>query len=191
MIRFLAALAAVGSAAWAQFDGFATPYDGSAVYFASTLRLKGEHQPIHGKLFVADERGVRLFRAREKVELPAATLPCTLGEFYAFLGAEVSADGRVIAATMERPAARGCTYPPNVWGAALISAAGEIDVPGAVRLSHSGRYAIVFNAVTARPFSYGELYYNICICQRERAFPSGFQPGSPTTRCSFSIGQQN
>lgn len=145
--------AAVSLAARGQFEGLATPYDGSAVYFASTLRLKGQSQPRHGKLFVADERGVRLFRSRDRVDLPPSALPCTLGDFYAFTGAEVSADGRTVAASMERTAAGGCSYPPSRIGADLISPGGERDVPGVVRLSPSGRYAIVFYAPVARPFS--------------------------------------
>jgi uncharacterized protein (TIGR03437 family) len=151
VIRRLAALAAICPAAWAQFDGLATPHDGSVVYFASTLRLKGANQPRHGKLFVAGEQGVRLFRSRERVDLPAG-LPCTLGEFYAFTGAEVSADGNVIAAAMQRTWAGLCSS-PNLRGAAVISGAGEREVPGVVRLSPSGRYAVVFNARTASVFS--------------------------------------
>jgi hypothetical protein len=59
VLRLLAAFAAICSAAWAQFDGLATPFDGSVVYFASTLRLKSSGQPRDGKRFVADEQGVR------------------------------------------------------------------------------------------------------------------------------------
>src|SRR5437016_1787471 len=106
LLVFFAAVFALP--ARAQFLGLGTPFDGSAVYFSSTLRLKGTNQPNHGKLFVADENGVRLFRSRDRVDLPPSAPPCTLGDFYSFEGAEVSADGRTIAAAMTRTAAGTC-----------------------------------------------------------------------------------
>jgi hypothetical protein len=74
---------AQGSVYYAPFAGLATPYDGSVVYFSSALRIKGSNQPLYGKLFVADENGVRLFRSRDKVDPPAPQYPgqCNLGPY--------------------------------------------------------------------------------------------------------------
>jgi hypothetical protein len=85
MMRPLAGLALAASISWGQFSGLAASYDGSVVYFASTLRIKGSSQPTHGKLFVADESGVRLFRSRARADLPQSNNPARWEPFMRFL----------------------------------------------------------------------------------------------------------
>jgi uncharacterized protein (TIGR03437 family) len=138
---FLLLAACFGRAAWGQYTGLATPYDGSAVYFASTLRLEGTTEPDYGKLFVADETGVRLFRSRQKVDPtpPGYTGGCFAGPLYDFTWAETSADGRTIAGQGLQSTTGGCRA---FWATDLISPAGERDVAGQARMSPAGRWAI-------------------------------------------------
>jgi uncharacterized protein (TIGR03437 family) len=143
MIRLLA-LFAVSITASAQFNGLATPSDGSAVYFTTSLRLKGRFESPWGKVFVADERGVRLVRSRE---LRTPPLPpdyignCVVGELVGFGSVELSADGRTMAAVGGRWKAGQC----HVFGTAtlLSTALGSRDISGALRISPNGRWAIV------------------------------------------------
>jgi uncharacterized protein (TIGR03437 family) len=124
------------------YTGLATSYDGSVLYFASTLRIKGSGQPTHGKLFVVDANGVQLFRSRNKVEAPPAQYPgqCVSGPYYAYYRAEVTADGRTVAGAMNQAAdCKGQISATN-----LISASGERQFSGMVRLSAKGRYAIEY-----------------------------------------------
>jgi uncharacterized protein (TIGR03437 family) len=151
-IRFLAALATVAPV-WGQaigpFTGLATPYDGSVVYFASTLALKGSNQPNYGKLFIADENGVRLFRLLDEIDPAPSPVTCVPGTQYAILGADITADGRTIAAQGQLTHTGYC----NIYLSAtdLISPAGERELQGYVRLSPQGRYAIV--DTTMGPYS--------------------------------------
>jgi len=148
MIRLLAVLAAASATAWAQFNGLATPSDGSAVYFTTSLRLKGTLEPPWGKVFVADERGVRLVRSRELRTLP---LPpdyignCVVGQLVGFGSVELSADGRTMAAVGGRWKAGQC----HVFGIAtlLSTPLGSRDISGALRISANARWAIVDTTV--------------------------------------------
>jgi uncharacterized protein (TIGR03437 family) len=149
-ITLLAAVFTSGLAA--QFSGLSSSADGSSVYFASTLRLKGSVQPLNGKIFVATPDGVRLFRARERAGLPADSPPCTVGGFAGYLGAETSSAG-VVSLSYRANSAIGCSYPANPFVTQIVTATGETILPGIARLSAGGRYAIVFLAATGRPFS--------------------------------------
>lgn len=158
VMRALAVLAFVSSPVWAQFSGLATPADGSVVYFASTLKLKGSSQPDHGKLFVADERGVRLFRSRDRVTLPASP-PCALSAFYSFYGAgAVSRDGLTVAAGIQR-SGNGCSYPPLAAGTTIVTASSERDTPGYASISPSGRQSILVVPANSRPYAAVDLFY--------------------------------
>ena len=77
------------------------------------------------KLFAADVSGVRLVRSRDEVDLPPSASACSLGQLYAYIAAELSADGNIIATTMQRTVDGSCSYPPLVWGSSLITPAGE------------------------------------------------------------------
>jgi uncharacterized protein (TIGR03437 family) len=137
-------------ALFAQFSGLASTAGGSSVYFASTLRLKSLGQPLNGKIYVAAQDGVTLFRAREPAGLPANSPPCSAGGFADYLGAETSTG--VVALSYRANTAGGCSYPVNTWMTRIVTASGETDTPGIVRLSSGGRTAIVFLAATARPY---------------------------------------
>ncbi len=132
-------VAAAVAPLWAQFSGMAAPSDGSVVYFSSTLSLKGAGQPAYGKLFVADETGVRLFRLHDKI-LPPATGNCVTGPQYSLDAAEVTSDGKTVAAPGQLSYSGPCRG--LLRATDLISAAGEQELPGYVYLSPVGRYAI-------------------------------------------------
>jgi uncharacterized protein (TIGR03437 family) len=135
----------------AQFSGLASTADGSSVYFASTLRLKTLGQPLNGKIYLATQEGVSLFRAREPSN-PAANAPnCSVGGFTGYLGAETSSTGAV-ALSYNARGAGNCSYPANTYMTQIATAEGETDLPGIARLSTGGRYAIVFLAATARQY---------------------------------------
>ncbi len=141
-----------GSIYTVPFAGLATPYDGSVVYFSSVLRIKGSNQPLHGKLFVADESGVRLFRSREKVDPPPPQYPgqCNSGPYYEFYnGAELNAAGDLIAAPVTQSYAGSCTR--LLPATDLIARSGEREIQGTVRLSANGRYALEYTT-----FMFGE-----------------------------------
>lgn len=143
-------MAVASATATAQFNGLATPSDGSTVYFTTSLRIKGTTQPNHGKLFAADETGVRLVASRERVDPPADnTGVCRLGSLYAFRWAEVTADGKTIAAQGFRSSTGLCRS--SLSGTTIIGPSSERDYQGRLRLSANGRYAIV--DTTASVFS--------------------------------------
>ena len=154
MIRPLLVLAVVTAPLWGQFSGLATPYDGSAVYFSSTLSLKGAGQPDYGKLFVADETGVKLFRGLERI-LPPAMGDCVVGSQYSLDGAEVTSDGLTVAA----PGSVAYSGPCRglLKATAVITAGGVTEVPGYAYLSPSGRYAI--SNITPNVFSSASLVF--------------------------------
>ena len=134
----------------AQFSGLSSTADGSSLYFATTLRLRGSDEPRNGKVFVAAQDGVTLFRAREPAFPPADSPACTVGGFGDYLGTETSAGGVVALSYQAHGAAGPCSYPPYGLMTQLVTAAGEIDLPGIVRLSAAGRYAIVYNQLSSR-----------------------------------------
>lgn len=130
-----------------QFAGLATPADGSRVYFASPLRLKGTGQPAHGKLFVADADGVRLVRSRERVE-PAPFDPFGgrgLTNAYSYESADVSGDGGIVVAELLRACLGDCGVGVNRVASALLGASPgqDLDYPGvSLRLSRNGRFVL-------------------------------------------------
>jgi uncharacterized protein (TIGR03437 family) len=140
----------------AQFTGISSTADGSSLYFTTTLRLKGSSEPRNGKAFVVSQDGVTLFSAREPAFPPADAPACTVGGFADYLAAETSAAGVVSLSYQAKGAAATCSYPPYGLMTHLVTAKGESDLPGVVRLSAAGRYAIVYNQISSRqpsPFS--------------------------------------
>lgn len=140
-------MASVSATAWAQFYSLATPADGSAVYFTTSLRLKGTFEPLSGKVFRADQNGVRLAVGRE---LRPLSLPvnysgnCVLGKLYTFAGVELSSDGATLAAQGRDWTAGQC----HGAGAATLlrRPTGTRDVNGTLRISANGRWAVVDTA---------------------------------------------
>jgi len=150
--RHIALLAALFTATLsAQYSGLSSTADGSSLYFATVLKLKNSTQPRNGKIFVAAQDAVTLFRARERVAPPPNSPPCTVGGFSDYIGAETFAGGIALAYTGTGPG--GCSYPPNPLRTQIVTAKSEIDLAGVTRVSAGGRYAITFFATTARPYS--------------------------------------
>jgi uncharacterized protein (TIGR03437 family) len=135
----------------AQFSGLASTADGSSLYFASTLRLKSLGQPLNGKIYVATQNGVNLFRAREPSSAPASAPACTVGGFADYLAAETSS-ADVVALLYRAKGIGFCSYPPNTYMTQIVTASGDTNLPGIARLSPGGRYAIVFLGATARSY---------------------------------------
>ena len=158
MKRRSAVLAALfARAVLGQFSGLSSTGDGTSLYFVTTLRLKGAAQPRNGKVFVAGAQGVTLFRARDAAGVPPNSPPCTAGGFAGYLGAETST---VAAALLFQTNAQGpCSYPVNTNATEIVSAVGSMSVPGIVRLSAGGRYAVVYLSATSRPFSAVSISY--------------------------------
>ena len=131
------------SIAWGQYSGLATPYDGSVVYFTSNLAFKGSNQPNYGKLFSADQTGVRLVRSLPDLipTPPQALASCALGGFYAFSSVETSSDGTNVfgGGTMS---SSGWCYETSTAGTYWISPAGDQQLPEAFRVSPDGRHGI-------------------------------------------------
>ena len=153
MLRRVASLAVLLTPAlFAQFSGLASTSDGSSLYFASTLRLKTLGQPLNGKIYVATQNGVSLFRARESSSPSLNAPPCTVGGFADYIAAETSF-ANVVALLYRAQGSGGCSYPPNTYTTQIVTASGETDVTGIARLSASGRYAIVFLGSTARIYN--------------------------------------
>ncbi|MCX6609971.1 MAG: hypothetical protein NTW74_03865, partial [Acidobacteria bacterium] len=63
-LLFLLALPAL-----AQFSGLTTNYDGSKLYFVSTLRQRNTTQPLHGKVFSLDDREMKPSLILEQIKL--------------------------------------------------------------------------------------------------------------------------
>jgi len=147
-IAFLALVLA--SSLPAQFTGISSTADGSSLYFTTMLRLKGSSEPRNGKVFVAAQDGVTLFRARESAFPPADSPACTVGGFADYLGAETSAAGVVALSYQAHGSAGPCSYPLYGLMTQLVTATGETDLPGVVRLSAAGRNAIVYNQTSSR-----------------------------------------
>lgn len=141
MTRFLVFLAAVSATAWGQFASLATPSDGASVYFTSTLRLRGTIEPLWGKVFQADESGVKVVVSRELRKLTPSNGNCLLGELYSFSAVELSGDAKTLAASGFRWGTGEC----HGAGAATLlrSAAGTREINGRMRLSANGRWAII------------------------------------------------
>ena len=154
MYRRIALLAALlTSTLSAQFSGLSSTADGSAVYFATTLFLRGTPRLLDGKIFVAAPNGVSLFRARQPSSPPADALPCTAGGFADYFGAEASAAGVVALSYRANSNDDGCSFPINTFMTEIVTASGDTDLPGIARLSANGRYAMVYLAATGRLFT--------------------------------------
>lgn len=142
-----AILAALCSAvAAAQFSGLHSTADGSSLYFASTLRLKGSAPLLNGKLFRVSGGDVRLARSQERAGVVGPLL-CTVGGFRDYLGTETST---AATAFFYRAEALACSYPPYSLRTQLLTASGETTLPGIVRVSPNGAWAMLYAPRTAR-----------------------------------------
>lgn len=156
LVKTIALLASAATAMWAQFNSLATPSDGSAVYFTTTLRLQNTLEPTSGKVFVADERGVRLVESRW-VRVPPAPYPaaCVLGRLFNFGSVELTADGRTMALGGSQYASPSCR---GYHSATLLRGpAGTREIDGVLRLSANGRWALVDTTTSAFSQTTGSL----------------------------------
>lgn len=145
-IAWLAVLFSTTTAA--QFWSLSSTSDGSSVYFISTLRLKGTDEPLNGKVFVANGNRVSLVQSRERASVPSDAKPCSIAGFQDYLGVETSNSGTV--AFVYQEDRKTCSYPPYPVSTQIATRTGESNVSGLVRLSAAGRYAVVYQPVTAR-----------------------------------------
>ena len=151
MYRRIALFAALlTSTLSAQFSGLSSTANGSSIYFATTLFLRGTPRLLNGKIFVATQNGVSLFRAHEPSNPPADAQPCTSGGFVGYVGAETSAAGVVALSYRANSTDDGCSHPINTLMTELVTDSGATSLPGIVRLSANGPYALVYVATTGR-----------------------------------------
>jgi uncharacterized protein (TIGR03437 family) len=149
--RTLIIAAAFCPALYAQFYGLSSSFDGSALYFASNLRLKDGSDPLlNGKIFVATPGGVKLFRERQFSAAPDSTPVCTAAGFADYAGAETGG-GLIALAYRGVPASGGCSFPVATSITEVVSPAGSLSVAGLLRVSADGGYGIVFHGASARP----------------------------------------
>jgi hypothetical protein len=112
--RFLVLALAAASTVRAQFVDLATTTDGSVLYFASSLRQKGTTQPLHGKIFRYDAKGLSLYTARQSIAV-STELNRTLTNYFDLSMPQVSGDGSRVLYTAgptgsDAVALRLCTF---------------------------------------------------------------------------------
>lgn len=137
--------------ALAQFQSLSTPDDGSRLYFTTRLRQTGTDQPAYGKMFLADDRGVRplLIVSREWTPFDLWRPSKELGtsNYYDVFGAEIAGDGTKLAAMARRDCAISdgiCSYSDQTLTKIYDQRGQEAaSFPGGVRLSPNGRWGIV------------------------------------------------
>jgi uncharacterized protein (TIGR03437 family) len=168
-MRFLFALVflATVTPAAAQWTSLATNNDGSQVYFVSTLQQSGSTQLAWGKLFIADQSGVRALLIRNR-DIVATNIP-PLTNFivtnaYNVLGVDVATDGSrlSVAATGVCTISSGiCDYSDIPTATTVYDANGNgTNYPGRGRLSPNGEWLSLFVDTTISPFPVSILNLN-------------------------------
>jgi uncharacterized protein (TIGR03437 family) len=141
--------------ATAQFFGLATPSDGSVVYFATPLWLKGTGEPQWGKLFQVDFNGLSLAEVRpyEVPDPPPVGYATGPGlahptNRYDIRGVDVSAGGLVRAVagwrgcgSQDEAGQYYCLKMENYY-TTITSGTQSTDYPGNLRLSANGEWAL-------------------------------------------------
>jgi hypothetical protein len=182
-VRIGIAAVLLPAAVLAQFSGLSTTSDGSSLYFVSTLRLKGTAEPLNGKVFVALNGGVALYRARKRASPPAGAPSCAVGGFRNYVRAETATDG-VVALFYRSDSVGGCSFPPFALSTQLRTPAREITVVSDIaRISPGGRYAIIYSPVTAR--LYNGIGVLSSIWKQAPEYPSSFPRLPSRLRCSY------
>ena len=143
-MRILLSIVLLSASVFGQFSSLATSGDGSVVYFATTLRLKGSDQNTDSKIFVADESGVRLVEQRTKAIDTSGFYTWPTTNFYNLLGLSLSDDAGVRVVTAQRACSGGSGCLPvqklqGTVGGQPATAATD----GPAYLSADGRYALV------------------------------------------------
>lgn len=84
----------------AQFTSLSTDFSGSTLFFTADFTQAETGQPAYGKLFIADDAGIRPFLIRPREETPVYVF--TLGfitNYYDLLGVDIASNGSRIAVT--------------------------------------------------------------------------------------------
>jgi uncharacterized protein (TIGR03437 family) len=167
-------------AAWAQFQDLATSDDGSILYFSSAQRLDRATQNLYLKLFRMDATGIHLHAQ----QAPGEDLGRTTSNFYELAGADVSADGTVLAYTASRPCygGSGC-IPVERFQGHITGLPGQSGLifTGRVRISRNARYAVTFGA-SAFFNNPGAQLVDLQTNQTA-ALPRGYNVGGSGRRC--------
>jgi uncharacterized protein (TIGR03437 family) len=130
-----------------QFNDLATTEDGSVVFFSTWHRRSGSSEPFHGRIYVGDATGIRLYAERQRIEVPGNP---TVTSYYWLSSPEVSGDGRLVAFTGRRDCLGGrqCigvqTTETTITGMPRV---GDLTVRGRVRFSASRRYLLRYPTV--------------------------------------------
>lgn len=139
----LLALAVLGPAS-AQFSDFAMTGDGSTLYFASSLVLRGTSVPEQGRIYALDSTGVRLVAGLTAA--PPVGPGMALSNYYWLSRPEVSRDGSVLAFTGQADCSGNdsCVFAAKLQTTNRGLAGGDRNVLGGGRLSGSGRYLFLY-----------------------------------------------
>src|SRR5205823_677246 len=98
----------------------------------------------NGKIFVATQDGVKVFRARDPVAQATDAPACTVGGFADYTGVETSSGGVIALTYAGNTNGKGCSFPIYPYLTQLTTSAGDTSVPGVTRLSASGRFAVTY-----------------------------------------------
>jgi uncharacterized protein (TIGR03437 family) len=161
-VRILAGFS-LAAAMWAQpaFQNLAPIGDGSAVYFSSSLRMKGTAQyPSQPKIFVWNEKGgVQLYEQKPPTIGPLSVEGWESSTAYNLLAPSISSDGRTIAITglSDCTDAEICAVDLNRYQAEIRVAGGApLVMDGPPSVSPNGRFVGLGSPILA-PFGDPEL----------------------------------
>jgi hypothetical protein len=99
-MKALCVLMLASAALHAQITSMSTDYSGSALYFTANLAQAGSTEPSYGKLFIADDNGIRLLVARAREETPVYVFRWGfVTNYYDLIGVDVASNGSRISLT--------------------------------------------------------------------------------------------
>ena len=134
----------------------ATDYTGQRLLFTSRMTQAGTDQPSHGKLFIADERGIQPLTIYGKEILSTEGMypgqPGLLTNFYDIDFVSVSADGRMIAVSAWRNCdGRSVSLCGINTHSTVYDSSGSpaFEATGEVKLSPNGRFGLSFGTYIA------------------------------------------
>ncbi len=136
-----------GLPTWAQIQDLATTDDGAQLYFSSVLRLKGSSEYTNGKIFQYTSGAFTLTAQTA----PTATLVDGTVFQFDFRMPSVSGDGSIL--TYDGTAScKGSSCPGSFTARGFVTGAQlppVMTAVGSLRVSHNGRYTIVFGGTQA------------------------------------------
>jgi len=157
----------------AQFSGFASTADGSALYLATNYAQKDTGQPAWGKIFTIDSQGLRplAIRERENTE-PGYT------NYYWLSAPSVSSDGKVVAYSGNRDCGLGRACVGAQFSKTTITGppgTADFTVNGLAYVSRDARLAHVYAAGSLDNSSVGVWD----IQTRTQLFRTSYSGGNP------------